>query len=50
LAAWCFASAGRVRRACPDYTVADFFRAFPIRPIDHVTLIRQAFGQLGVRD
>jgi TolB-like protein len=59
LAAWCLASGGRraeardcmarVRRARPDYTVADFFRAFPIRPSDHEAFIRQAFGHLGVR-
>jgi hypothetical protein len=60
LAAWCLASAGRraeahdcmarVRRARPDYTIADFFGAFPIRSSDHVALIRQAFGLLGVED
>jgi len=37
-------------RARPDYTVADFFGAFQIRPSDHVALIRQAFGLLGVQD
>jgi TolB-like protein len=60
LAAWCLASAGRhaeagdciarVRRARPDYTIADYFRSFPIRHKNHQALVRRAFGQLGVRN
>jgi TolB-like protein/Flp pilus assembly protein TadD len=60
LAAWCLASAGRnaeardciarVRRARPDYTIADYLRSFPIRHSNHVALVRLALGQLGIRD
>jgi TolB-like protein len=60
LAAWCLASAGRdaeardciarVRRARPDYTIGDYFRAFPIRHGNDVAFIRRAFARLGVRD
>ena len=40
---------GRLQAAQPDYTVSDFFQAFPIRQPEHIALIREGFRKAGIQ-